>query len=416
MNDPINNRVFELIDKGVRIPNPYSVTIGSEVDLQRISGDGVVIHSGSKIFGNSTYIGPGAQLGYEGPVTVEDCQIGPNVKLKGGYLKKSVFLEKSSIGLGGHIREGTILEEQASGAHTVGLKQTILFPFVTLGSLINFCDCLMAGGTSRKDHSEVGSSYIHFNYTPNQDKATPSLIGDVPRGVMLNQKPVFLGGQGGLVGPRRLAFGTVIAAGTIYRKDELREGRLLFDGIPKAGSIPFKSGIYDTIKSLVKINLNYIGNLHALKQWYRFVRAQFVSAQFPVALLEGLLTNIDLAIGERLYRLKLLAHKMPTAINTYQQLLGSKASSKLITQKKDFHANFPQLEEACSALDDYGGTEALRDPFLEKIQTQIDKYGLDYLVVIKNLNQQQSTAGILWLQNIVDTFNRQYLKIFSSFN
>ena len=88
----------------------------------------------------------------------------------------------------------------------------------------------------------------------------------------------------------------------------------------------------------------------------------------------------------------------------------------MITQKKDFHANFPQLEEACSALDDYGGTEVLRDPFLEQIQTQIDKYGLDYLVVIKNLNQQQSTAGVLWLQNIVDTFNRQSLKIFSSFN
>ena len=94
----------------------------------------------------------------------------------------------------------------------MGLKQTILFPFVTLGSLINFCDCLMAGGTSRQNHSEVGSSYIHFNYSTNQDKATPSLIGDVPRGVMLNQPPIFLGGQGGLVGPVCLEYGTVIAA------------------------------------------------------------------------------------------------------------------------------------------------------------------------------------------------------------
>ena len=30
----------------------------------------------------------------------------------------------------------------------------------------------MAGGTSRKDHSEVGSSYIHFNFTPDGDKTT----------------------------------------------------------------------------------------------------------------------------------------------------------------------------------------------------------------------------------------------------
>ena len=77
----------------------------------------------------------------------------------------------------------------------------------------------MSGGTDGKNHSEVGSSYIHFNYTPNQDKATPSLIGDVPAGVMLNQPPIFLGGQGGLVGPVRIGHGTVIAAGTIYRKD-----------------------------------------------------------------------------------------------------------------------------------------------------------------------------------------------------
>jgi len=116
------------------------------------------------------------------------------------------------MGSGSHVRDGTILEEQASVAHTVALKQTILFPFVTLGSLINFCDCFMSGGTDRKNHSEVGSSYIHFNFTPNQDKATASLIGDVPNGVMLNKNPIFLGGQGGLIGPCRLTFGTIIAA------------------------------------------------------------------------------------------------------------------------------------------------------------------------------------------------------------
>ena len=155
----------------------------------------MVIHSGCRISGERTLILPGARLGAEGPVTVENCLIGPGVELKGGYFREAVFLAKASCGLGSHVREGTILEEAASIAHTVGLKQTILFPFVTLGSLINFCDCLMSGGTDRNHHSEVGSSYIHFNFTPNQDKATPSLIGDVPHGVMLNQKPIFLGGR-----------------------------------------------------------------------------------------------------------------------------------------------------------------------------------------------------------------------------
>ena len=215
MSKTISPIVQALINKGVQIPNPHSVTVGDDIDLDRISGDGVTIHTGCKLYGPDTLILQGAVIGSEGPVTVDSCQIGSQVKLKSGYFKNTVLLKEASMGSGAHVRAGTILEEQASGAHTVGLKQTILFPFVTLGSLINFCDCLMSGGTSRKDHSEVGSSYIHFNYTPNQDKATPSLIGDVPRGVMLNQHPIFLGGQGGLVGPCRLEFGTVTAAGSI---------------------------------------------------------------------------------------------------------------------------------------------------------------------------------------------------------
>jgi len=97
----------------------------------------------------------GSKLGHEGPVTLKNCQLGPKVELKGGFFRDAVFLKNVSMGSGSNVREGTILEEESRVAHSVGLKQTILLPFVTLGSLINFCDCLMAGGTSRKDHSEV---------------------------------------------------------------------------------------------------------------------------------------------------------------------------------------------------------------------------------------------------------------------
>jgi bifunctional UDP-N-acetylglucosamine pyrophosphorylase/glucosamine-1-phosphate N-acetyltransferase len=85
----------------------------------------------------------------------------------------------------------------------------------------------MAGGSGRQNHSEVGSSYIHFNFTPDGDKTTPSLIGDVPRGVMLNQRPIFLGGQGGMVGPLRMGYGNVVAAGAILREDVIEENKLI---------------------------------------------------------------------------------------------------------------------------------------------------------------------------------------------
>ena len=172
-------KIRTLMEKGVRIPNPATLDIGEEVQIDHISGDNVTIYPGCRIYGEKTVISSGCRLGYEAPVTIDNCLLGPSVELKGGFFTGSVFLEKASVGSGAQVREGCLIEEEAGGAHCVGLKQTILFPFVTLGSLINFCDCLMAGGTSRRDHSEVGRSYIHFNFTPYGDKATPSLFADV---------------------------------------------------------------------------------------------------------------------------------------------------------------------------------------------------------------------------------------------
>jgi UDP-N-acetylglucosamine/UDP-N-acetylgalactosamine diphosphorylase len=187
----------------------------------------------------------------------------------------------------------------------VGLKQTILFPYVTLGSLINFCDCLMAGGTSRKDHSEVGSSFIHFNYTPNQDKATASIMGDVPSGVMLNQRPIFLGGQGGMVGPCRIAYGTVSAAGTIVRKDQVQPDHLVFGGMGKEGRVPWKPGKLGGSVRIIRNNIYYIGNLFALRHWYDQVRRPFISPRFPEELHAGLLQTLDQGLNERVHRLRL---------------------------------------------------------------------------------------------------------------
>ncbi|MCP4689914.1 MAG: protein GlmU, partial [Desulfobacterales bacterium] len=89
-----------LLDKGVKIPAPESVEIGEEVDLERISGTGVVFHAGTKIFGRSTLILPGVRVGFEGPATIQDCLVGPDAALNGGFFKGAVFLKGSSMGLG----------------------------------------------------------------------------------------------------------------------------------------------------------------------------------------------------------------------------------------------------------------------------------------------------------------------------
>jgi len=338
-------------------------------DGNHISRD-AVIHPGCRIAGSS--IGPGCEIGAEAPVTLDNCQLGRGVKLKGGYFSGAVFLDGASMGSGAHVREGTILEEEASGAHTVGLKQTVLLPFVTLGSLINFCDILMAGGTSRKDHSEVGSSYIHFNFTPHQDKATASLVGDVPRGILLNQKPIFLGGQGGLVGPARIAYGCVIAAGGICRKDVLEENQLHVPAALAEKTVPFEPGVYKNIDRIVKNNLIYIGNVRALKAWYENVRVLFIRDEFDRACHEGALANLDLILKERFQRLEQLAAKVPG--------LGNKVAEF----SKHWKLPFDTVADASLMSD------------IEKANKA------DYIAAVQNLSKGARAGATAWLQSIVD--------------
>jgi UDP-N-acetylglucosamine/UDP-N-acetylgalactosamine diphosphorylase len=397
------SKVSQLIHKGVRIDCPDSIEIGEEVDVGKISGQGVVIHAGSKIFGDSTLILRDARIGFEAPATVKNCQIGPEVVLNGGFFVDAVFLANAKAGLGSHVREASIFEEQASIAHTVGTKHTILFPFVTLGSLINFCDCLMAGGTSRKNHSEVGSSYIHFNFTPNQDKATASLIGDVPKGVMLNQPPIFLGGQGGLVGPCRLTYATTVAAGTIVRKDELRPGRLLSGDAEKSGNFPYTPGNYQNKKRAVANNIAYIANLMALSQWYQQVRGLFISEDFPEALLNGLKEKLNCAISERMERLEAFYNKMNA--DAQAQKAGEPALSQMGFDRQDL----------LNRLKTEKGDAGQRDSFLEKVRKGTARKGLDYISVIQGLSVSDTTIGTKWLQGIVDRVTNEALSVIPSF-
>jgi bifunctional UDP-N-acetylglucosamine pyrophosphorylase / glucosamine-1-phosphate N-acetyltransferase len=402
MESRSDEKVRVLLERGVVIPDPGTVFIADNVDLRMIA-PGVTIHPFCRISGWKTSIMSGTVLGAEGPVVVEDCQIGPRVELKGGYFRKSVFLESANMGLGAHVRDACLLEEEAGGAHTVGLKHTILLPFVTVGSLVNFCDCLMAGGTSRKNHSEVGSSYIHFNYTPNQDKATPSLMGDVPRGVMLGERPIFLGGQGGIVGPSVIAYGTVVAAGTIVRGDIREPGKLVLDQAPKPEVRDFHPDIYWDIKRLVRNNVIYIANLIALKAWYRLVRVQFFGeGDLDQALYRGALEKLDMAMIERVDRLGAVAAKMPGSIRRYSALMKGAVRPMAVAQKQELFDSWKTVEGKFAHLGSYTGDDSLRDDFLTELITGRPP-GESYIKTIQSLEPQVKGLGMDWLQNIVSS-------------
>ena len=401
------DKIVQLIKKGIDIPNPLTIDIGDDVDLEHISGNDVKIYPGCRIYGKETVISSGCRIGYEGPATIDDCRLAPHVELKGGYFHKSVFLEKANIGSGAQVREGCILEEEANGAHCVGIKQTILFPFVTLGSLINFCDCLMAGGKSRKDHSEVGSSYIHFNFTPDGDKSTPSLIGDVPRGVMLNQRAIFLGGQGGIVGPLRMGYGNVVAANSVLRNDCLEDDKLIVGKTHTGKTIDFRPKAYPGIRRIVENNILYLANLMALEEWYTHVRQLFFDSQeFGRLIYSGLLDTLVLAKKERLKRLQILAEKAKGPYGDDKEAIG----------RNEFHGRFEAIEELFASCIKDDLVEKSRHVFLSDVGKLKSGNGEGYIAFIQRLPSGVSEKGTEWLQGIIDAFCEKTRDIIPSLN
>jgi bifunctional UDP-N-acetylglucosamine pyrophosphorylase/glucosamine-1-phosphate N-acetyltransferase len=314
------------------------------------------------------------------------------------------------MGMGAHVREGCLLEEQVSGAHCVGLKQTILFPFVTLGSLINFCYCLMAGGTSRVNHSEVGSSYIHFNFTPDADKTTPSLLGDVPRGVMLNQPPIFLGGQGGIIGPVRLGYGNVVAAGSILRQDYLEGNQLIFNTPHSDDVRDFKPAAYPNLRRIVENNILYLANLRALEVWYTGVRKPFLEAQeFGSLIYSGAMDQLTLARKERLTRITKMAQKAMSAT-------ALKLTPESVSDRQALNGHMSDLEDLLDATIDDDKTRLAEEAFFEAFMKFSGNDPMPYIETIQKLPVDVSAKGAKWLDSIVGYFCQRVRAIMPSMN
>jgi UDP-N-acetylglucosamine/UDP-N-acetylgalactosamine diphosphorylase len=358
----LSDRLDLLSKKGIEIIDPRQTFIDDTVRLDRIFPSSVLF-PGSRLLGPKTLLAPGAKIGTEGPATVADSAIGENAEIASGYVAGSVLLSKARIGSNGHLRAGTLLEEEASTAHAVGLKQTVLMSFVTLGSLINCCDCLISGGRSRSNHTEVGSGFIHFNFTPwgeNGDKATPSLVGGVPRGVFLKEERIFIGGISGMVGPNRVGFGSFTVAGQVIRSDVAANRIHLAP--PRRVEAPWSFQVRRPSAPRVERNLEYIGHLAALRAWYVFVRKRRVPGGEASAhlgmILDAAIELLDGSIVERWTRLG--------------QFLGRDLSPIQI----------PSVRCPISA----------------------DPSSIPHLNWVKNLADDDVSAGALWLQEIVDNF------------
>ena len=115
-----------------------------------------------------------------------------------------------------------------------------------------------------------------------------------------------------MVGPCKIAYGTVIPAGQIWRGDVDEPGQL----VARAGfkrNIEMKYDVhkFSSVTHIVHNNLTYIGNILALDAWYRVVRASYMSADpFQNACFVGARTRLTEILKERFMRLDELMEKV----------------------------------------------------------------------------------------------------------
>ena len=231
------NRILVLQKKGVEILNPESVSVSESVDLEKIEV-GVSIGAGCSIDGAATMIGTGTEI--KGAASIKNCLIGRNCSLHSGEYLDSVLLDGCSTVGWARVRGHCAWEEGTNSAHNVDTKTTVLGYKTTLGSLINFCNVLMLGGTSPRLEvgAEVGSGTINFNFLP-YGAAVGALIkpstvvGSMESPFLSCQgAPIrydFVGGHCSIIAPVVIGLNSMIAAKTrvnpgIYGDDVLVAG------------------------------------------------------------------------------------------------------------------------------------------------------------------------------------------------
>ena len=200
-----------------------------------------------------------------------------------------------------------------------------------------------------------------------------------------------------MVGPSRIEYGCVAAAGTILRRDALQADRLLVSRSPRAdGAVPYGKNTYRAVGRTVLNCLTYVGNVLALREWYLNVRQPRVVTAHGAACVSGAVASLNLVIEERIRRLGQLADKLSGSVDV---LRAGGPSAELAAQEM-YLTNWPAIEEKLRSESGIVSSESRRDAFLD------DLSGIgsadSHLQLVGALTDGAQSRGSAWLQAIVD--------------
>jgi hypothetical protein len=136
-----------------------------------------------------------------------------------------------------------------------------------------------------------------------------------------------------------------------------------------------------------------MGNILALRAWYKQVRVRFVRDAFDERVLRGGIENLELILAERVKRLGDLADKMSYSIQCLERVDGMEA---LVREQRAFQLAWQKIKAEVLRLE-------LQEKFqgLENFAVKVPKIG-SYIETIQGLEDGVRSEGVSALEAIVN--------------
>ena len=193
------------------------------------------------------------------------------------------------------------------------------------------------------------------------------------------------------MGPVRIEYGCMSAAGSIIRKNQLEPDHLMLGGAFKEMALPRQFNIYNNVAHIFNNNIYYMANLFALKSWYNNIRPLFASDLLSNLLVQGLQENLQQCIQERIKHFTLFCDKV-------------QISQQKKSKPSDIHRDALQKTDlARNIFEKYLYDEKINKPgvtFIRIIEDKINASDQTYISLIQDLKSSEQDLGQQWLFDI----------------
>ncbi|MDF1666115.1 MAG: hypothetical protein P1V97_30435 [Planctomycetota bacterium] len=392
-------------------PNVPPENFGRDMTIYKAQlFDDVSIGHGSILYDavlkGQSVLGDGCELGAGGSVTVDQSFLGNRVHGSQGSIKDAVILDDAQFGFGTSIRQGCLIDAEASLGQSNDLKNTYMGVATLLGSSTNFCDIAFCGGRPSPTvaQSEIGSGTIHFNFGIH-GKKWGSWIGSI-ESLFLDRERCFMGGRTSLIGPVIVPDGIVTIVGSQIRNpfnvslENYQQALVSRPAMNEDFDKELNLDIYGQhLASKYLLTREIIARYRALSSWFRVVRSFIGDREEQILAARRILSHV---VAERLKWINEIARELPKSIEQLRAVkkpFNAHAQTKIRKLWKD-----PELTKALGTMDPLSkDTIFLEKTFIEALHTSLDSTTLKGSVSerIKLIPEEVKVQGRAWLASII---------------